>query len=316
MLRKPLLLCLLTLLCLGSLTACGEAPASAEETPTQTENVQDPEPSQSQEEAPSLTQLRADLQAGDYFCGIAFLGTLPEGDPARLPQLLQEKGYAEAYPFLADLPQAQIVTHEGSQVYCLVPRDQETSLTVQAYRSDAENGYQGEVGDTLYTDTQGQPVILIGNVSDVIPNLQVTLVGADGTELVYHPALGLCDNTIALPATPKVYDFSLYSTEETPVETDFLGRWTADGAELSFAEDGTMTYTPPDGAAMTGTFYVITTSSQYPAGSVLFELSAESNTPDFWGIFTLTEAGDTLTADNVTGDRLLDQQTTTFSAAG
>lgn len=204
---------------------------------------------------PSLTQLRADLQAGDYFCGIAFLGTLPEGDPAGLPQLLQEKGYAEAYPFLADLPQAQIVTHEGSQVYCLVPpRDQETSLTVQAYRSDAENGYQGEVGDTLYTDTQGQPVILIGNVSDVIPNLQVTLVGADGTELVYHPALGLCDNTIALPATPKVYDFSLYSTEEAPVETDFLGRWTADGAELSFAEDGTMTYTPPDGAAMTGTF--------------------------------------------------------------
>ena len=74
---------------------------------------------------------------------------------------------------------------------------------MQAYRSDAENGYQGEVGDTLYTDTQGQPVILIGNVSDVIPNLQVTLVGADGTELVYHPALGLCDNTIALPATPK-----------------------------------------------------------------------------------------------------------------
>lgn len=67
MLRKPLLLCLLTLLCLGSLTACGEAPASAEETPTQTENVQDPEPSQSQEEAPSLTQLRADLQGRGLF---------------------------------------------------------------------------------------------------------------------------------------------------------------------------------------------------------------------------------------------------------
>ena len=90
MLRKPLLLCLLTLLCLGSLTACGEAPASAEETTTQTEpsQTQETEPSQSQEEAPSLTQLRADLQAGDYFCGIAFLGTLPEGDPAGLPQLL------------------------------------------------------------------------------------------------------------------------------------------------------------------------------------------------------------------------------------
>jgi len=117
MLRKPLLLCLLTLLCLGSLAACGEAPASAEETTTQTEpsQTQETEPSQSQEEAPSLTQLRADLQAGDYFCGIAFLGTLSEGDPAGLPQLLQEKGYAEAYPFLADLPQAQIVTMRAAR---------------------------------------------------------------------------------------------------------------------------------------------------------------------------------------------------------
>ena len=166
--------------------------------------------------------------------------------------------------------QAQIVTHEGSQVYCLVPPGSGDLPHRASLPLRRGKRLPGEVGDTLYTDTQGQPVILIGNVSDVIPNLQVTLVGADGTELVYHPALGLCDNTIALPATPKVYDFSLYSTQEAPVETDFLGHWTADGAELSFAEDGTMTYTPPDGAAMTGTFYVITTSSQYPAGSVLF----------------------------------------------
>ncbi len=103
---------------------------------------------------------------------------------------------------------------------------------MQTYRSDAENGYQGRWGDTLYTDTQGRPVILIGNVSDVIPNLQVTLVGADGTELVYHPALGLCDNTIALPATPKVYDFSLYSTEEAPVETDSWGAGPPTGRAL------------------------------------------------------------------------------------
>ena len=148
MLRKPLLLCLLTLLCLGSLAACGEAPClgGGDHHPDRTFSNPRGRALAIPGGGPSLTQLRADLQAGDYFCGIAFLGTLSEGDPAGLPQLLQEKGYAEAYPFLADLPQAQIVTHEGGQVYCLVPRDQETSLTVQTYRSDAENGYQGEVG--------------------------------------------------------------------------------------------------------------------------------------------------------------------------
>ena len=175
------------------------------------------------------------------------------------------------------------------------------------------------MGDTLYTDTQGQPVILIGNVSDVIPNLQVTLVGADGTELVYHPALGLCDNTIALPATPPRSMTSAFTPPRKPRwRRTPLGRWTADGGRaLLRGGRNDDVYPPPDGAAMTGTFYVITTSSQYPAGSVLLSSLPRATPLRLLGdLHPLTVAGDTLTADNVTGDRLLDQQTTTFSAAG
>ena len=314
--RHPLA-ALLAALCLLALSACGDpsAPAeSTEQTPPadNPESPADPAPS----EDPSLTQFRAALAEGDYFCGLAFLGYLPEGDPAGLEELLQAGGYGEAYPFLANLPQDQVVAYAGDEVYCLVPRDPAASLTVQAWDSTPENQYQGEAGETLYTDDQGQPVVLIGNVSDVIPNLQVTLTGEDGTELLWHPALGLCDGTLALPASPKVYDFSRYDTLESPQQsTDFLGAWSAEGASLAFREDGTAAYTTPAGEAFTGTFYVITTSSQYPEGSVLLELSAGGNTPDFWGIFTFTVAGDTLTAASVTGDQLLDRETVTFTAA-
>lgn len=318
--RHPLA-ALLAALCLLALAACGED--AAPETP-QTETTEQAPPTEEAgtssdaalSEDPSLTQFRETLAEGGCFCGLAFLGYLPEGDPAGLEELLQAGGYGEDYPFLADLSQDQVVAYEGDEVYCLVPRDPAASLTVQAWNSTPENQYQGEVGETLYTDDQGQPVVLIGNVSDVIPNLQVTLTGEDGTELLWHPALGLCDSTLALPATPKVYDFSRYDTLELPQQAaDFLGTWAAEGASLTLREDGSAAYTTPAGEAFTGTYYVITTSSQYPEGSVLLELSAEGNTPDFWGIFTFTPEGNTLTAASVTGDRLLDRETVTFAAA-
>ena len=305
--RYPLV-ALVAAFCLLVLPACGEA-AAPETPPTETTEQAPPA------EDPSLTRFRAALAEGDYFCGLAFLGYLPEGDPTGLDELLREGGYREAYPFLADLPQDQVVAYAGDEVYCLVPRDPAASLTVQAWDSTPENQYQGEVGETLYSADQGQPVVLIGNVSDVIPNLQVILTGQDGTELLWHPALGLCDGTLALPASPKVYDFSRYDALESPQHaTDFLGTWTSEGASLTFREDGTAAYTTPAGEAFTGTFYVITTSSQYPEGSVLLELSAGGNTPDFWGIFTFTVAEDTLTSVSVTGDQLLDRETVTFTA--
>lgn len=323
--RHPLA-ALLAALCLLALSACGDPSAPAESTeqtsPAETTEpappADTPEPSDdpAPAEDPSLTQFRETLAEGGYFCGLAFLGYLPEGDPAGLEELLQAGGYGEDYPFLADLSQDQVVAYEGDEVYCLVPRDPAASLTVQAWNSTPENQYQGEVGETLYTDDQGRPVVLIGNVSDVIPNLQVTLTGEDGTELLWHPALGLCDSTLALPATPKVYDFSRYDTLELPQQAaDFLGTWAAEGASLTLREDGSAAYTTPTGEAFTGTYYVITTSSQYPEGSVLLELSAEGNTPDFWGIFTFAPEGSTLTAASVTGDRLLDRESVTFTAA-
>ena len=308
---------LLLLLSLG-LAACGEQDPAPEQTPsvstTQPEesSVSEPEP-----EEPSLAQLRAILAEGDALCGISFLGNLPEGDPANLPDLIRQSGCLEDYPFLEHIPQEQVIAYEGTEVYCLVPRDLAAGLTVQEFISNEANHYQGQTGQTLYHSDQGNPVILIGNISDVIPNLQVTLTGEDGQELIYTPSLSLCDGTVDLPVSGNVYDFSNYqSMEEAPVSTDFLGTWQADGGRLTFSSDGTMTFAPVGSAGqMTGTFYVISNSTQYPAGSVLFEMAGDGFA-DFWGIFTLARSGDTLVVTNVSGDQLLDSQTAAFDLAG
>lgn len=307
----------LSLFLLAGLTSCGEQPeesgaGSSVLDPAQEEQLSDPS------EDPSLSQFRHELNEGGYLCGIAFLGDLPDSDPETISRIIREAGYLEDYPFLENLPKEQIIAYEGSEAYCLVPRDQNAALTVQAFLSNESNHYQGEPGETLYESQDGRPVVLIGNVSDIIPNLLVTLTGADGGKMEYHPSLSLCDGTVARPVSPNVYDFSRYQSEDSPISADFLGQWESEDGGVNFSSDGTMSLW--SGSSMdqatdqkSGTFYVISNSTQYPAGAVLFELTDDYDTPAFWGIFTLAVDGATLTATHVSGDLLWGKETVLFT---
>lgn len=244
----------------------------------------------------SLTTFRDTLKSGDYLCGIAYLGSTVTG--ATINSLLDKGGYWEQYPFLKDFPQSQTVTQEGNEVYCIVPRDHGAEVTVQTWTID-ENSQEGKAGETLY-EGEGVPVILTCNVSDVLPNLLVT-VTSNGETWSYNPCLSLCDGTVALPDSPKIYDFSIYQTEDPNADADFLGSWQGDSTTLSFSADGSMTYT--DDVTHRGSFYVIQSSSRYPAGSVQFQWDQEGDEA-FWGVFTLTRDGSKLTVTNITGNSI------------
>ncbi|MDO4516682.1 MAG: hypothetical protein Q4C76_06075 [Bacillota bacterium] len=325
--RSPWTALVLSLALALGLTACG--PTQQPE-PADTDSAAQPadtQPDNSPAADPSLTQLQTTLSGKNAPFGIAFLGNLSQGGDWK--DLLAETGYLEIHPFLADIPADQVVTYEGTEVYCVVPRDQETALTVQTCLCGDDG--QPIPQDTLYQGT-GQPVILVCNVSDIIPNVMVTVTPPGGSPATYAPCLSLCDGSVALPSDAAIYDFSLYETlPATPTEADFLGTWrateTLEGekvlGELDFQADGTMTYRVGSPESewidnLEGTWYVIGQSSQYPAGSVLFELRStmDPQTPDFWGVFTLEIQGKDLVVTHVSGDPLFygyDGKTITYS---
>lgn len=273
------------------------------------------------EDAPSLGQLRQEMARVGAMGGVAYLGTLPEANWAAVGQLLTQSRTAEQYPFLRDIPESDAVFAAGREVYCVVPARQ-TTLSVQS-----------PAGSALYGDTDA-PLLLVCNQSQVEPNTQLMFRDANGNTTTLSPALGLCDGKLVLPANGSVYDFSRYDQdagqETASANASFLGTWTLETVvndqpvrcRLTFTPEGDMEYDcgyPGTDVqdALRGTFYEIDSNAQYPAGSVLFELTFPSDNSPFWGVFTLKPQGDTLDVTHVSGESLLygfENQTLTFQA--
>lgn len=307
-----------------TLTACGGSAEPQEAPQEEAEQVTQPA------EDPALTAVRQVLADSGSVCGVGFLGLVPESGQA--DELLEESGCLEDYPFLKDAP---VVAHEGYQAFYLIPQDAGATVLVQDYICDESNGYQGEVGETLYEGENGQPVILFCNYNDVLPNLVVTLEGTDGETFSYSPVLELCGGTVFIPADAAMADLSDYEAipqpeaPPAPAVVDFTGSWRAYDSndygdvvlDPTFGADGSAEYCCGyrDSEYLSlfrGTWYTITENGQYPAGSIVLDMRDDFYGDDFFGVFTVTADSGTITLTHVSGDTLIagsEGQSITFS---
>lgn len=190
--KRALTLLLAALVLTGALSACGNAPRPAEED--------------------TLTLLRQEIADSGSLLGVAYLGVMADAD-SDITEWLADSGWTQTFPFLAELTARQTVTQPGNEVYCIVPADEKAGLTVRAYNllDDAS-----PAGDVLYESAGGAPVCLRGNVSDIMPNMEVTVSGAGG-ETVYRPALSLMDGAVSVIADGgSVYDFTPGASHGAP----------------------------------------------------------------------------------------------------
>lgn len=157
---------------------------------------------------PSLQELLTECEDHNASCAVAYLGYLEEGTKESVRDFVNQSKYAQIYSFLSDISEDQIVDASGCEIYCIVPYSSTATVTVNRV-SLGDDGTE-VIGDSIY-EGEGDPFLLISNVSDIMPNSLIT-ISDQSTKLEYSPFLSLKDGTLGTPSeVPYVYDFSDYS---------------------------------------------------------------------------------------------------------
>ena len=164
----------------------------------------------------------------------------------------------QLWSFVYDIPEDHYVVSPdgGCDLYCIFPQDPQATLFVYevSLTDDAENPLKR--GKQLYYSEDGQPILLLCNISDIAPNTEVELYHSTGEELVFSPFLsgenghvvqvdGVCDFTIYSEGDDWETDTSPWSLEGNWLET---GRDTDEGYfDTDPADADRMCFLPVDG---------------------------------------------------------------------
>ena len=163
----------------------------------------------------------------------------------------------QLWSFVYDIPEDHYVVAPdgGCDLYCIFPQDPDATLFVYevSLTDDAENPLKR--GKQLYYSEDGQPILLLCNISDIAPNTEVELYPTAGEELVFSPFLsgenghvveadGVCDFTIYPEGDDWETDTSPWSLEGNWLET---GRDTDEGYfDTDPADADRMCFLPTD----------------------------------------------------------------------
>ena len=179
-------------------------------------------PSGSGEEAAlaeqSLNLLYDAMAYDDQYAGaVAYLGYREQGDPTPLSNWLRENcaELTEAMPFLLNIPAEHILGPGYGDLFCIVPRDETTMLTVEHVTWVPSQFEVGEVTDeVLYQARSAQPVLIFKNLDDShpLPDVHITLEPDSGPMCDWFP--GVDENGIpgipGSPDAPNLMDFGIW----------------------------------------------------------------------------------------------------------
>ena len=126
----------------------------------------------------------------------AYLGYREADDPTPLTDWLwlNSPSLMEEMPFIQTIPEDRILGTGYGNLYCLVPRDDNTTLAVNhvTWKSTG-NGVWPEADEVLYRDEYAQPVLVFVGYDFVDENdkrwsdIQISAVAGNGAEVVWYP---------------------------------------------------------------------------------------------------------------------------------
>ena len=208
--------------------------------------IASPSAKQEYTEPEDVTYMRLLAGEDEYRACVLYLGGSYEVTTDVQQVLDSQPDLRELWGFVYDIPQDHwvVAPDGGCDLYCIFPQEAQATLFVYetSLTDDAENPLQR--GKQLYYSEDGQPILLLCNISDIVPNTEVELYPSTGEELVFSPFLS-GENGHVVEAE-GVCDFTIY-----PEGDDWISvadPWSLEGNWLEFARDTDEGYSETDPA--------------------------------------------------------------------
>lgn len=164
--------------------------------------------------------VRETLKQNNDLFGIAFLGYYEHG----YDELNEYFTSIDIDAFIKDIDQKHYIETAGDELYCIVTQSETAEITVYESILDENAETMLKKGKQLYHSSDGQPIIVKGNLSDLYPDLWIT-VKEDATSVDYHPYIDLMTGKVSQPVNgPTLYDFTQYDKviPAQPFDTETL----------------------------------------------------------------------------------------------
>ena len=208
--------------------------------------IASPSAKQEYTEPEDVTYMRLLAGEDEYRACVLYLGGSYEITTDVQKVMDSQTDLRELWGFVYDIPQDHwvVAPDGGCDLYCIFPQDPDATLFVYetSLTDDAENPLQR--GKQLYYSEDGQPILLLCNISDIAPNTEVELYPSTGEELVFSPFLS-GENGHVVEAE-GVCDFTIYP-EGDDWETT-TSPWSLEGNWLEIARDTDEGYSETDPA--------------------------------------------------------------------
>lgn len=160
----------------------------------------------------------------------AYLGYREQNDETPLADWLINSmpGLMEKMPFILTIPEDRILGKGYGDLYCLVPRDDSTSLSVNHVTwSSNEAGVWPEADEILYRDEYAKPVLVFVGFDEFRdePDIGIHAIAGNGATVEWYPFINKEYGCILLPTGEDdcslLFDFTrLGDTTELENEND------------------------------------------------------------------------------------------------
>ena len=165
----------------GGSSKGGSTPSSKPEKMLDGDNmIASPSAKQEYTEPEDVTYMRLLAGEDEYRACVLYLGGSYEVTTDVQQVLDSQTDLRELWGFVYDIPEDHYVVSPdgGCDLYCIFPQDPQATLFVYevSLTDDAEHPLQR--GKQLYYSEDGQPILLLCNISDIAPNTEVELYPA------------------------------------------------------------------------------------------------------------------------------------------